>query len=102
MWDETPDEENENKPYGWVEYYNNEEGMDFNEFEETYLSGDFKQVKTDAEIEAEITRICAVDSNFINDNYGSESADNGDFEIFYSQYNSESTLRNFVNWIFNK
>jgi hypothetical protein len=35
MWDENSDGEGTN---GWVDYYNEEEGMEFDEFVETYLS----------------------------------------------------------------
>jgi len=37
MWDDTPDEENNNEPIGWVNYWNEEECMEWEEFEETYL-----------------------------------------------------------------
>jgi hypothetical protein len=37
MWDDTPDEENNNQPYGWVDYLNEEECMEWDEFEQTYL-----------------------------------------------------------------
>lgn len=36
MWDDKIDEET-GKPYGWVDYWNDEEVMEWDEFEETYL-----------------------------------------------------------------
>lgn len=36
MFDETIDEEN-GEPYGWVDYWNDEESMDFDEFVDSYL-----------------------------------------------------------------
>src|ERR1035437_129206 len=45
MWDDTPNEEDGGKPYGWSNYHNEEEeGMEWAEFEETYLT-DKKEVK---------------------------------------------------------
>jgi len=37
MWDDSIDEET-GKPYGWVSYWNEEEMMEWDEFEETYLA----------------------------------------------------------------
>ena len=61
-----------------------------------------KITRTDKEIEAEIKRICDDSDNFTSDNYGSEAADNGFFEIYYSEYLSEKTLTNFLNWLTTK
>lgn len=36
MYDETIDEET-GKPYGWIDYWNDDEFMDWNELEETYF-----------------------------------------------------------------
>lgn len=36
MWDESIDEET-NQPYGWSNYFNEEEGMEFDEFIDSYL-----------------------------------------------------------------
>ena len=56
--------------------------------------------RTDEEIKAEIARICEDEDNFTSDNYGSESADNGISEIYYSKYSAEETMKNFVKWLF--
>ena len=37
MWEENSDGEG---AFGWVDYYNEEEGMEFDEFVETYLSAE--------------------------------------------------------------
>ena len=58
--------------------------------------------KTEEEIKKEIKRICSDDNNFTSDNYGSEAADNGFFEVHYSFSASENTLENFVKWLFDK
>lgn len=63
-----------------------------------------KIVRTDEEIEKYIAETCNNNNsdNFTSDNYGSEAADNGDFEIYYSEYASIETLRKFVKWLTNK
>lgn len=58
--------------------------------------------RTEKEIKTEIARICKDTDNFISDNYGSEAADNGLSEIYYSEYSSINTLNNFVKWLFEK
>lgn len=60
-----------------------------------------KIVRTDKEIEDYITKICRNSDNFTSDNYGTEAADNGEFEIYYSEYSSTNTLKNFVEWLTN-
>jgi hypothetical protein len=59
-------------------------------------------VRTSEEIDAEIKRICEDRDNFTTDNYGSEAADNGNFEVNYSEYMTENTMKNFVIWLFKK
>ena len=59
-------------------------------------------IRTTEEIEQEIKRICSDADNFTSDNYGSEAADNGKFQISYSKYSSENTMRSFVKWLFEK
>lgn len=57
-------------------------------------------MKTKEEIEERIKELIDDESNFVSDNYGSESADNGFYEVHFSQWTTEETLRKFVNWIF--
>lgn len=52
------------------------------------------------EIEKELKRICEDSDNFTSDNYGSESADNGIYELNYSEFATENTLRNFLKFLF--
>jgi len=59
-----------------------------------------KTIRTEEEIKAEIARICEEADNFTSDNYGSESADNGNFEIYYSKYSAEKTMTKFLIWLF--
>ena len=54
--------------------------------------------RTDKEIRDKISELVKDDDNFISDNYGSESADNGIYEIYYSEYMTETTLTEFVKW----
>jgi hypothetical protein len=61
-----------------------------------------KIVRTNKEIEKYIADICISSDNFTSDNYGTESADNGEFEIYYSEYASVETLKKFVKWLTNK
>lgn len=55
--------------------------------------------RTEAEIEKEINRLVEEDSNFISDNYGSEAADNGEYEIYYSKYSTAETMKKFAKWL---
>jgi tryptophanyl-tRNA synthetase len=57
-------------------------------------------MKTKEEIKKKIKEIAKDSDNFTNDNYGSEAADNGIYEIYYSEILTENTLTEFVNWIF--
>lgn len=61
-----------------------------------------KTNKTKEEIEKKIKELVEDSDNFTSDNYGSESADNGYYEIYYSEFTTEDTLTNFVNWLFEK
>lgn len=61
-----------------------------------------KTNKTKEEIEKKIKELVEDSDNFTSDNYGSESADNGYYEIYYSEFATENTLTNFVNWLFEK
>ena len=54
------------------------------------------------EIQKKIKELVDDEDNFTSDNYGSESADNGFFEVYYSEYNAEETFNKFVEWLFNK
>ncbi len=58
-----------------------------------------KTVRTEAEIEKEIERLTKDSDNFCGDNYGSEASDNGEFEVYFSQWKSGETLKNFVKWL---
>jgi hypothetical protein len=60
-----------------------------------------KIVRTNKEIKEKIEELISDSSNFITDNYGSEGADNGYFEIYFSVYTTKNTLENFVNWLTN-
>lgn len=60
-----------------------------------------KIIRTEREIADKISEITKDGDNFTSDNYGSESADNGDFEVYYSEYNSTYTMTNFVKWLTN-
>ena len=55
--------------------------------------------RTEADIEKEINRLINDDSNFIGDNYGSEAADNGEYEVYFSKYSTEETLKRFAKWL---
>ena len=61
-----------------------------------------KNLRTDEEIQKKIKELVDDEDNFTSDNYGSESADNGFFEVYYSEYNAEETFNKFVEWLFNK
>ena len=55
--------------------------------------------RTESEIQKEINRLIEDDNNFISDNYGSEAADNGEYEIYFSKYQTEETLKRFAKWL---
>lgn len=55
--------------------------------------------RTEADIEKEINRLVEEDSNFISDNYGSEAADNGEYEIYFSKYSTAETMKRFARWL---
>jgi hypothetical protein len=55
--------------------------------------------RTEADIEKEINRLVEEDSNFISDNYGSEAADNGEYEIYFSKYSTAETMKRFAKWL---
>ena len=55
--------------------------------------------RTEADIEKEINRLINDDSNFISGNYGSEAADNGEYEVYFSKYSTEETLKRFAKWL---
>jgi len=50
-------------------------------------------------ITKEIRRLIAAGSNFTSDNYGSESADNGEYEILYDSYAAQKTLEAFAEFV---
>ena len=57
--------------------------------------------RTETDIKNKIEELISDDTNFICDNYGSESADNGIYEIYFCKYTTEITLRNFAEWLLN-
>jgi len=59
-----------------------------------------KTNRTKEEIENKIKEILEDGDNFTSDNYGTESADNGFYVTYYSEFATENTLRNFVDWLF--
>ena len=59
-------------------------------------------IRTKKEIDKEIKRLLKDESNFVNDNYGSESADNGIYEVNFSSWNTEKTLNKFIEWLIKK
>lgn len=61
-----------------------------------------KIVRSKEEIEKYISKLTDEKDNFTSDNYGSESADNGFYEEYFSSFATENTLRKFVNWLTNK
>jgi hypothetical protein len=58
--------------------------------------------KSKSEIKKKITEICNDRDNFTTDNFRSEAADNGNFEINFSEFTTEDTLNKFVEWLFKK
>lgn len=66
------------------------------------LSDNLNCIRTKEEIAEKISIIISDMDNFTYDNYGSESADNGDYQIFYSEYSAEKTICDFVKWLFNE
>lgn len=61
-----------------------------------------KTNKNKEEIEKKIKELVEDSDNFTSDNYGSEAADNGYYETYYSEFATENTLTNFINWLFEK
>lgn len=56
--------------------------------------------KTQKEIQAKIEELSAEADNFTDDNYGSEGADNGHFETYYSETNTQRTFQQFAAWLY--
>ena len=67
---------------------------------ELNLSDVMRCCRTKEQIAEKIFRIKSNGDNFTSDNYGSEAADNGEYEIYYSEYSAENTMKNFVKWLF--
>jgi len=59
-------------------------------------------LRSEDEIKKKIAELIKDGDNFTSDNYGSEAADNGSFETFYSEFYTEQTLNKFVDWLFKK
>lgn len=57
-----------------------------------------KITRTQKEIDKKIKELCSRDY-FCDDNYGSEAADNGEYELYFSEHNCEQTLKDFVRWL---
>jgi hypothetical protein len=58
--------------------------------------------RTEKEIRAKIKELIGDSSNFTSDNYGSEAADNGFHEVYFSEWSSQETLEKFVEWLYGK
>lgn len=56
--------------------------------------------KKPIEIKAKIAEICKDSNSFTDDNYGSEAADNGEFEVFFSECDANRTIMNLMKWLF--
>jgi len=59
-------------------------------------------MKSKEEVEKKIKEIVKDSDNFTSDNYGSEAADNGFYEVNYSEWSSEETLKRFAEWLLDK
>ena len=57
------------------------------------------KMKTPIQIETKIKELVADQDNFVGDNYGTESADNGEYETYFSPTTTEDTLRQFAAWM---
>ena len=55
-------------------------------------------LRTEEEIKNKIKELCENDENFTFDNSSSDD----DFQIYFSSSNSETTMNNFVKWLFKK
>jgi len=60
------------------------------------------KIRTEKEINAYIKKLAKNPDNFTYDNYGSEAADNGIYELEYSEYQTKETLKNFAKWMLKK
>lgn len=56
-------------------------------------------MKSEKEIKKKIAELVKDGDNFTSDNYGSEAADNGFAETYYSEYKTEETLTKFAEWL---
>jgi|GEM_PF-5132528 hypothetical protein len=61
-----------------------------------------KIVRTKEEILAKIKELSLDTSNFGDDNYGSEAADNGEYEEHISSSAAEWTMKKLYEWMINK
>lgn len=52
------------------------------------------------EIKDKINELSSDSDNFVIDNYGSEAADNGIYEENFSEFITNNTFNNFINWLF--
>ena len=59
-------------------------------------------MRTEKEIQKYINNLIDDPNNFTSDNYGSEAADNGEYELYFSSYMTELTLKKFADWLLNK
>ena len=67
----------------------------------SHLPQDMK-TKSKEEIEAKIKELIKDPDGFTSDNYGSEAADNGYFEVHFSKSSTEETLKAFAEFILGK
>lgn len=56
-------------------------------------------MKTKEEIEKKIQELVCDEDNFTSNNFGSFGADNGHYEVSFSEFASERSLKEFVNWL---
>jgi len=61
-----------------------------------------KIIRTEKEINKKIKDLLKNPDNYTYDNYGSESAENGIYEISFSKDSTDKTLRDFVDWLVKK
>ena len=56
-------------------------------------------MKSKKEIKDKIEEIVSDSDNFVIDHDGTESADNGIYEIYFSEMSATDTLNRFVEWL---
>lgn len=59
-------------------------------------------MRTEKEIDKKIKELIGDSDNFTSDNFGSEGHSNGYYEVNFSEFASENTLRKFADWMLGK